>query len=279
MIDKINDKSALWELFWKRYPNEFAQLSCLEAKLGYYFRDRSLLYEAVVHRSALQENSANSSTSMHSKSELPWNERLEFLGDSVLGLIVSTMLWRKDENLSEGQFSQMKASLVNEDSLATLACQLSLPLCLTVGLAERKAGGHLRPSLLADALEALIGAIYLDSSYNDAQLIVQKWYQDSIGLIESESKDWKTRLQELTQALNRGVPQYMTLAELGPPHARTFCVAVVLEEQTLGQAEGTSKKRASQAAAKIALETLSKMITTKENLAIKKLVHLGEAQC
>ncbi len=278
MIDKINDKSVLWELFWKRYPNEYAQLSCLETKLDYHFRDRSLLYEALVHRSALQDVSASSSTSTHLKSELPWNERLEFLGDSVLGLIVASMLWQKEENLSEGQFSQVKASLVNEDSLASLACQLSLPLCLTVGFAERKAGGHLRPSLLADALEALIGAIYLDSSYNDVQGIVQKWYQDYAGLIEGENKDWKTRLQELTQALNRGVPQYMTLAELGPPHARTFCVAVVLEEKTLGKAEGTSKKRASQAAAKIALETLSQMVT-KENLVSKKLEYLGEPQC
>ncbi len=244
-LDILEDK---WRIFWENYPEEHAQLSILEAKIAYTFQDRSFLYEAMVHRSAILHP-----LTTKEKNPLPWNERLEFLGDSVLGLIISSLLWQR-ESLDEGQLSQVKASLVSEASLARLAKHLGLHNCLTVGRVEKKVESHLRPSLLADALEALIGAMYLDSSYDCVSEHVQTWFTEFFP-IDEDVQDAKTRLQELFQGRYQKVPQYVTLEEKGPDHAKTFRVAVVFDGQTLAEADGSSKKRASQAAAKLVLET------------------------
>lgn len=233
-----------WGSFWETYRDEYTQLRVLEEKIDYSFENRDLLYEAMVHRSALSHPSG--------ASEIPWNERLEFLGDSVLGLVVSSLIWNRNR-LDEGQLSQLKASLVSEESLARLALHLGVPQCLTVGKVERKSGSHLRPSLLADALEALIGAMYLDSSYDCVAERVQKWFTDFFP-IEEDVQDPKTRLQELFQSRFQQVPLYQTLEEKGPDHAKTFRVAVIFEGQSLAEADGSSKKRASLAAAKLVLE-------------------------
>ncbi len=239
-----------WQLFWEQYPEEAANLPFLQTNIAYTFSDRQLLYEAMTHRSAITHAHANPGTA----TELPWNERLEFLGDSVLGLVVASMIWHR-KRLDEGQLSQLKASLVSEASLAKLALKLGLADCLTVGKIEKKAGNHCRPSLLADALEALIGAIYLDSSYDTVQKVVQKWFNDFFAFDDKDIQDAKTRLQELLQAQFQEVPQYLTLEETGPAHAKTFRIAVVFAGKTLAEGEGTSKKRASQAAAKKVLDT------------------------
>jgi ribonuclease-3 len=250
---KFEQLTGKWLFFWGSYREEFAQLAVLETKINYTFKNRDLLYEAMTHRSAIHYPLYPQATQEKSlASELPWNERMEFLGDSVLSLIVSSMLWNRN-SLDEGQLSQVKASLVSEASLAKLGEHLGVHHCLTVGKVERKTGNHLRPSLLADALEALIGAIYLDSSYDVVSNCVQTWFIDFFP-IDEDVQDAKTRLQEIYQARFQKVPEYQTVEELGPCHAKTFRVAVLFDGQKLAEAHGTSKKRASQAAAKIVLE-------------------------
>lgn len=243
-IQDIPVSAEQWQLFWGKHPEEAAKLAELEYNIGYHFNNRHLLYEGMTHRSALTHMPQDPLLP-----PLPWNERLEFLGDSVLGLVVSTMIWHR-QRLDEGQLSQRKASLVSETSLAKLARELGVEQCLTVGKVEKKAGSHLRPSLLADALEALIGGIYLDSSYATVQSVVQKWFDDFFSLDADDIQDAKTRLQERIQAQYQQVPHYVTLEESGPDHSKTFRVAVIFDGKMLAEAEGTSKKRASQAAAK-----------------------------
>lgn len=245
-----------WRFFWETYQEEYAELAILEARIGYVFQNRDLVFEAMVHRSAIH-TPHGASKGLHA--ELPWNERLEFLGDSVLGLVISSLLWGR-KTFDEGQLSQLKASLVSEASLAKLAHHLGLPKVLTVGKVERKAGHHLRPSLLADALEALIGAIYLDSSYDCVAKLVQVWFTDFFP-IDEDVQDAKTRLQELLQERFQKVPEYLTIEAKGPDHAKIFRVAVHFDGQKLAEAEGSSKKRASQAAAKLVLEGWEKLPT------------------
>jgi len=249
-MQEIELLAEKWCLFWQSYREEYAQLRVLEDKINYTFKNRELLFEAMVHRSAISYPSPSSG-------EIPWNERLEFLGDSVLGLSVSSLLWGR-RKVDEGQLSQLKASLVSEESLAKLALHLEIPKCLTVGKVERKSGNNKRPSLLADAVEALIGAMYLDSSYDRVASLIHVWFTEFF-TIEDDVQDPKTRLQELFQGRFQQVPQYMTLEEKGPDHAKTFRVAVMFDGLTLGEAEGSSKKRASLAAAKLVLETWEEM--------------------
>ena len=239
-----------WRFYWESYREEFAQLAMLEERIHYPFCNRDLLYEAMIHRSSLNQLASDTNSG-----RLPWNERLEFLGDSVLGLIVSSMLW-KTKRFDEGQLSQWKASLVSEASLAKLAQELGLHRCLSVGKVERKSGHHLRPSLLADALEALIGAIYLDSSFDTVAKLVSSWFEEYFPLDQDDAQDPKTRLQELYQERYQKVPNYLTIEEWGPDHLKHFRVAVEFDGQRLAEGEGTSKKRASQEAAKRALQQL-----------------------
>jgi ribonuclease-3 len=248
ITQELTSVTGKWRLFWETYPEEYAQLIVLENKIGYRFKNRELLYEALVHRSAVTFHPTGGGDMM----EIPWNERLEFLGDSVLGLLVSSLLWGR-QGLDEGQLSQVRASLVSEASLAKLAEHLGLPHCLTVGKIERRMGSHQRPSLLADALEALIGALYLDSSYNCVSNLVSTWFTEFFS-IDEDIQDPKTRLQELLQGEFQEAPEYQTLEETGPDHAKTFRVAVVFHGRKLAEAHGSSKKRASQAAAKLVLE-------------------------
>lgn len=241
-------QSEKWLSFWEAYPEEHAQFAVLEAKINYRFHNRELLFEAMVHRSAI----GYAGSTPRVWDSIPWNERLEFLGDSVLGLIASTMLWNR-KKFDEGQLSQLKASLVSEASLAKLAHHLGIPDSLTVGKVERKSGSHLRPSLLADALEALIGAIYLDSDYDSVSKIVQVWFTDFFP-IEEDVQDPKTRLQEMLQGRFQKVPEYHTLEEQGPDHSKIFRVAVSFNGELLAEGQGSSKKRASQEAAKLVLQ-------------------------
>lgn len=243
-----------WRSFWEQHPDEYAQLAVLEEKIAHTFQNRELLFEAMVHRSAISP--------FEGRGGLPWNERLEFLGDSVLSLTISTLLWER-RSLDEGQLSQVRASLISEASLAQLAQHLGLNKCLSMGKIEKRTGGQERPSLLADALEALIGAIYLDSSFDVASKKVSTWFLDFFS-IDEDVQDPKTRLQELLQGQFQQIPEYQTLEESGPDHAKMFRVAVNFHGRTLAEACGSSKKRASQAAAKLVLEKWQELTPFKE---------------
>jgi ribonuclease-3 len=186
-------------------------------------------------------------------------ERLEFLGDSVLGLIVSEYLWRRFPEKSEGQLSRFRAQLVNEESLASIARHVNLGRHIIVGNGERESGGNYKESILADVFEALVGALYVDGGLEVARSFVESRLSESlINIAETRIvTDFKTELQELLQAEALGLPVYRLIAESGPPHNRIFEVEVVIGCEAYGRGSGSSKKRAEQAAACRALEIMA----------------------
>jgi len=188
--------------------------------------------------------------------DLPWNERLEFLGDAVLSLAVSQRLMQRSEDLAEGDLSRIRAALVNEESLAEVARGLELGKFLVMGKGAVQSGGRNRNSLLADGLEALIGAIFVDAGFNAADQVVGHLLKaDLTGDLELLIQtDFKTMLQELTQDKLKVIPTYLVIGETGPDHAKSFTVQVVINGHALGEGSGASKKRASQDAARHAIE-------------------------
>jgi ribonuclease III len=215
----------------------------LEKSLEYGFDQPELLRQALTHRS-------------HSS---PHNERLEFLGDSVLNCVVATLLYRRFPNLKEGELSRLRANLVRQESLAEIAADLSLGDRLRLGEGELKSGGFRRPSILADALEAIFGAIYLDAGFDAAAQAIEHLYRVRIGQIDPRdaSKDPKTALQELLQAKHLPVPQYRLLATRGDAHAQEFEVSCVVPEIKLEMTgKGVSRRGAEQQAAQAALDKL-----------------------
>jgi ribonuclease III len=215
----------------------------LEKSLEYGFDQPELLRQALTHRS-------------HSS---PHNERLEFLGDSVLNCIVATLLYRRFPNLKEGELSRLRANLVRQESLAEIAADLSLGDRLRLGEGELKSGGFRRPSILADALEAVFGAIYLDAGFDAVARVIEHLYSTRIEQIDPRdaSKDPKTALQELLQAKHLPVPQYRLLAMRGDAHAQEFEVSCVMPEIKLEMTgKGVSRRGAEQQAAQAALDKL-----------------------
>jgi len=222
-----------------------AGLEQLERRLGHVFRDRALLERALTHRSV---GGASAS-----------NERLEFLGDAVLGLVVAELLYREHPQAEEGELSRRRAWLVRESTLARAAAGLGLGELLRLGPGELRSGGHRRASILSDALEALIGAVYLDAGLEAARAVVTRVLDEPLRRQpQAEAlKDPKTRLQEWLQARKRPLPQYRVVAVAGEEHARRYTVACEVEgldEATVG--EGSSRRRAEQAAAQAALARL-----------------------
>jgi len=215
-------------------------LKPLDEVIGYRFRNADLLKEALSHKSFASE----------SKSAI-YNERLEFLGDSILAAVVAHQLYVDYPQDAEGGLSKKKAVMVSRPSLADWATELNLGAYLFLGVGEESSGGRLRQSLLSNALEALIGAIYLDGGYAAAEKFIKRWYTDQHGsLVEA---DHKSRLQEVLQKKYKVPPTYeMTEAE-GPDHDKTFRVSVILGKKALGKGEGKTKKEAEQAAARDAL--------------------------
>jgi ribonuclease-3 len=216
----------------------------LEKALGYHFSRPDLLRQALTHRS-------------HSS---PHNERLEFLGDSVLNCTVATLLYQRFPALKEGELSRMRASLVRQETLADLAAGLQLGDELRLGEGELKSGGFRRPSILADALEAVFGAIYLDADFTAAHNVIVALYQSRVEQIDPHDtgKDAKTALQEWLQARRHPVPHYTLLATHGDAHAQDFevaCAIPVLGVETKGR--GGSRRIAEQHAAQLALERLT----------------------
>lgn len=235
----------------------------IEERLGYRFQRPELLARALTHRSALAEGRAVSSRSA-AEAGAPWapqdNERLEFLGDAVLQLVVSELLLGSFPGWSEGHLSRSRARLVNARSLEQAARRLDLGRHLRLGKGEEKTGGRKKPGLLADAFEAIIAAIYLDGGLEAAReflrrtLFAQALEESGDGLAES---DRKSALQELLQARGRSAAEYRISAESGPEHQKVFEVEVWANGERLAVGSGSTKKEAEQQAARRALETLA----------------------
>lgn len=216
-------------------------MEALEARLGYTFRDRSLLENALMHSSYANENRARGYTS---------NERLEFLGDSVLGMVTATRLYRLYPDMPEGKMSRLRAELVCEQALHGVACALHLGDYIRLGHGEERSGGRERPSILADAVEAVIAAMYLDGGLEPAQRFILAHILN--GLAEGEIHhvaDYKTELQERVQRRAGQTLSYTVCAESGPDHNKTFTMAVLLNGSEIGRGTGRTKKEAEQSAA------------------------------
>ncbi len=222
----------------------------LHASLGITFSDTALLRQALVHRSYLNEAAAE---------DVESNERMEFLGDAVLGLVVSDKLYRDYPALSEGHLSQIRALLVRWDALARAAERIHLGDFLILGKGEELSGGRRRPSNLAGALEALIGAAFLDGGMARAKKLLLNLLKPDFEEIAAGgiTADSKSELQHVAQTRWRQIPHYALISSEGPDHAKLFTVEVSVGEQVMGRGQGRSKKQAELNAARQALETLA----------------------
>ena len=222
-------------------------MTTLEEKLGYTFQNQALLENALTHSSCANE----------SRGKLQSNERLEFLGDSILGMVVADHLYRNHPDLPEGELTRTRAALVCEESLVEVAAQLHLGEYLRLGRGEEAGGGRRRPSIQADAVEAVLAAVYLDGGIGSARKIIQRFIlcREIEGL--NSSRDYKTALQELVQRESGQVLKYRLTGEEGPDHDKRFFVEVDLNGTPLGSGKGHSKKEAEQMAAKAAIAKLN----------------------
>ena len=219
----------------------------LEANIGYEFKHIELLENALSHSSYANEHFHNSLMS---------NERLEFLGDSILGMIVADHLYRNFPDRPEGDLTRMRADMVCEQSLAVIANQIHLGDFLMMGHGEEQGGGKKRPSILADAVESVIAACYLDGGYEAALRFIQRFVLVDIPVVRFHNVDYKTALQERVQQKKNQTLSYHLVGEEGPDHEKHFRVEVRLNGKPVGLGSGTSKKRAEQDAARAALESL-----------------------
>ena len=223
-------------------------ISDLEKNLEYRFADKELLCQALTHSSYINEKGLERAAG---------NERLEFLGDSLLGMAVSQLLFHHNPTFTEGEMSKIRARLVCEKSLSKLAIEIGLGSCLLLGHGEDSAGGRTRPSILADAYEAVIAAIYLDSDIEAVIRFVEKVFTPYISKTAGGNTDYKTMLQEFIQRSAGVHLVYTLLYEKGPDHNKTFTVKAEVNGAIKGIGTGKSKKAAEQAAAKKALSNLT----------------------
>jgi ribonuclease-3 len=234
-----------------------ADLETLEAAIGHVFRDRELFQRALTHKSRIHEQ----------PDEVPSigdNEQLEFLGDAILGFVVSACLVRRFALAPEGRLSKLKAHLVSAARLYEVAQNLSLGDFLFLGRGEEMSGGRTKKALLSDAMEALIAAIYLDAGLETAKTFIETHVVGSFALAEGNAggsmdgamADYKSALQEMAQALKLPPPRYFIVGEEGPEHSKTFTVEVRVGKDWVGQAQGLSKKAAGQKAAESILQQL-----------------------
>jgi len=219
----------------------------LEKALGTTVRDRALLRRALTHRSYAYENGG-----------LPTNERLEFLGDAVLSIVVTDHLYTTYDDLPEGQLAKLRASVVNMNALADVARGIAVGDWLLLGRGEEFSGGRDKASILADTFEALLGAVYLDRGLNTASKLIHRFFDPLMAdaATRGASLDWKTSLQELTASRMLGVPEY-AVSESGPDHAKRFVARAIISGLERGHGEGRSKKEAEQKAAEAAWTALS----------------------
>jgi len=221
------------------------EIKKLEDRIGYSFKNKKLIIEALTHKSYKQPYN---------------NERLEFLGDAVLDLIVGQYLFERFLNHDEGKLSKMRASLVNEDGFTRLAEHIGLGDQLFLSNAEENNGGRTKPSLLSNAFEAIIGALYLEAGLDEARKISIKLLEEVHPDISLDTlfKDYKTTLQEMTQALYGTTPEYKLVGSHGPDHKKEFEIAVLIDGKEYARASGKSKKVAQQESAAIAIDMLNK---------------------
>ena len=219
----------------------------LEAAIGYKFRNITLLQNALTHSSYANERWHDSLMS---------NERLEFLGDSVLGMVVANYLFRNFPDRPEGELTRMRADMVCEKTLANVANQIGLGEHLLLGHGEERFGGRSRVSILADAVESVIAASYLDGGLEAAKGIIDRFILCDVPVKKLHNADYKTTFQELVQQKKNQVISYALVGESGPDHDKQFLVEVSLNGQVVGKGSGSSKKRAEQDAARMAMEAL-----------------------
>lgn len=232
------------------------ELGVLEGRIGHAFSNRELLERALTHKSHVYEKPVSFALTSD-------NEQLEFLGDAILGFIVSDYLVRRHREFPEGRLSKLKAHLVSATRLHEVAQALELGQFLFLGRGEEMSGGRAKKALLADAVEAVIAAVYLDGGIAPVQAFIECWVigtavaeeQD----LESVVTDYKSALQEMAQSLKLPTPRYVVLNESGPEHAKTFLVEVRLGKEYASQAKGQSKKSAGQIAAQQVLQRLAEL--------------------
>lgn len=220
-------------------------INALQERLGYHFKDKKLITQALTHKSYKKPYN---------------NERLEFLGDAVLDLIIGEHLFDSFPNITEGELSKMRASLVSEKGFEKLAIELGIGEFIFISIAEENNKGRNKASLLSNAFEAVMGALYLEAGLEYTRDFVVRLLAKTYPKIDMQSifKDYKTTLQELTQARYGVTPEYILLKSFGPDHKKEFEIAAKVNDKVLSKARGKSKKEAQQVAAKIALEVLEK---------------------
>ena len=221
--------------------------SDLETAIGYRFHNITLLQNALAHSSYANERWHNS---------LKSNERLEFLGDSILGMVVAEHLYRNFPDRPEGELTRMRADMVCETSLAQIADKVNLGKHLLLGNGEEQGGGRTRVSILADAVESIIAAAFLDGGMDAAKAFIQRFVLCNVPVSRLHNEDFKTALQELVQKKKNQVLQYTLVGQTGPDHDKRFEVEVHLNSNVIGRGIGRSKKRAEQEAAREALELM-----------------------
>lgn len=235
-------------------------LAKLQERLGVRFKDEERLRQALTHRSASADHPLDS------------NERLEFLGDSVVGLVVSENLYRLFPDYSEGNLAKAKAYIVSEPALAEAARAIGLEEFVVLSAGEAASGGRLRRSIMADAFEAVIAAIYLDQGIRQARRVVRTALMAAIHTVASDEhhRDYKSSLQEQTQAHVRKAPLYRIVSETGRDHDKTFTAEALLGETVIGQGTGKNKKEAEQAAALNALENLPRYLPSPSEVVLSE---------
>ena len=237
----------------KKYPVAPDDMAELEKRLEYHFRDKNLLQRALTHRSYVFENE---------DLELRHNESLEFLGDAVLGFLVSARIFTYCPELSEGELSKIRSLFVNATNLAELAEAIDLGTFVLMSRGEEKTGGRHKRTILADAYEAVLGAIYLDGGTDAASEYLDRRmnaYFKNIDIRELTVGDFKSVLQERLHDIGRSEPVYQVVGEIGPDHLKTFVIQVAVDGEILAEASGGTKKDAQQAAARLAMQNLKEL--------------------
>jgi ribonuclease-3 len=223
----------------------------IEKKFNYKFKDRELLKTALTHSSYANETSVES------------NERLEFLGDAVLGFIVAHVLFKRYPDASEGKLSKMRSSIVSRMNFAHLARELKIDKQVLLGKGEENTGGRERESNISGTFEAVIGAIFIDGGYRRVSKIITTLLKNCLNGDEEIFKDYKTKLQEVAQRKFKKVPKYKVVLEEGPPHDKNFHIEVRLGRKSFGKGVGRNKKQAEQEAAKQGLESMERFKKSK----------------
>jgi ribonuclease-3 len=227
-----------------------SDLSDLQREIGYAFNNLDLLNQALTHSSHAHENNSGARD----------NEQLEFLGDAILGFLVSDFLYRAHPSLTEGQLSKLKGFFVSAANLVKYAERIRLGVYLQLGKGEEKTGGRTKQALLVDGLEAVLGAIYLDGGIEEARRVMLPFFEpqiEDIGESDRQLKDFKTELQEQIQARRLPRAEYILAGETGPDHEKLFTVEVIIDGESVARGVGLTKKAAEQAAARQALDRIS----------------------